>query len=86
MPATAKTTPAQWVDLLVRHGAALRTAGVTKIEIGECLVELAPPDQVVSITADDEDEDGFNAGLEVDPLDDQNTFGGPIPMRDGRRK
>lgn len=64
-----KTTPAEWVQILVSNAEALRKSGVLSFSVDGCEVILAPHSaQFSSEAAEEEYEDD-------DPLDDPSTFG-----------
>lgn len=64
-----KTTPEKWLDLLIARAGDLRKAGVTRVELDGCTVDLAPPEQpLVPLELHEEDE-------VRDPLSDPATYG-----------
>jgi hypothetical protein len=69
-----KTQPAEWLDLVARNAERLRKAGVTKLELDGCKVELSPyvSEEIVKRALEQEDE----PNVWGDPA----TFG----LRDGR--
>ncbi len=73
-----KTTPEQWIELLVRKASALRKAGVLDVETDGCKATLAPivpemPDIIEPPT------DGTRR-YTTDPLADGMTYpGGVVP-------
>lgn len=63
-------TPAEWIALLVENAQALRASGVTRIQLGDCVVELSPFDSRSR-------NDDIPAALSA--LDDPATWGGRVP-------
>jgi hypothetical protein len=73
--ATRTTTPAEWLDLLIRKAPALRDAGVKRIDLKGVVVELTERDApAVADTASDEEHPDM-----MDPLEDPSTYGGRVP-------
>lgn len=64
-----KTTPAEWVQILVSNAEALRKSGVLSFSVDGCEVILAPHTTEFSSEANEEDFE------DDDPLDDPSTFG-----------
>lgn len=72
MPAAKKQpAPAEWFALLEAHAERLRKAGITRIELEGCVVDLAPYVEGEG-KADGEDEAG-----PVDAWSDPATYGLP---------
>lgn len=68
-----RTTPAQWLELLIERAPQLRRAGVTRIALEGCTVDLAPVEPAAVHVPEEEAE-------LLDPLDDPRTFpGGRMP-------
>lgn len=65
MPAT---TPAEWLRLVAESAPALRAAGVTRLKLAGCEIEISPSEPAVVRIEREEPTYG-------DPLDDPATFG-----------
>ena len=71
-----KTTPEEWIELLVRKAAALREAGVLTVESDGCTASLAPVEPDMPEFDDPpKEQDQYTA----DPLNSTDTYGGPVP-------
>lgn len=80
-------TPSEWLDLFEARAPTLRARGIASVEIAgdRAIVRFAPPFGVIEgptasappAAATPEPEP--DPDDEADPLDDEATFGGPVP-------
>lgn len=68
----AGISPAEWLRLITEHAKALREAGVTRLKLSGCELELSKEEPMV--VRIESEERTFE-----DPLDDPATFGGRMP-------
>ncbi len=68
-------TPEQWLDLLIRKAPALRSAGVTTIDLVGCRFEISP--EMPQLEQSDQGQQEHT----LEPLDDPATYGrlGRVP-------
>lgn len=75
MTARKKPTPADLVDLVIGKAEALRAAGVTRLELADVTVDLAPyrDDGATEVTTSNGQDEAGPVGWEDDPA----TYGLP---------
>jgi len=73
MPPTAKTTPAEWLDLIVERAAKLRDAGVSHLAIGDVVINFHPAFPELAEAVETETTQPRDA------MEDPDTYGGPVP-------
>ena len=68
IPSGVDTSPAEWFRLATEYADKLRKAGVLRLELTGCVMELAPVPEPMPSRAPEPDEYS-------DPLDDPATYG-----------
>lgn len=70
--------PTQLLDLIIAKAPDLRAAGVLHVQLEGLAFALAPLERAVMVE-DDEDQEGQQGAPSSDPLNDEDTYGGPVP-------
>jgi hypothetical protein len=70
-----KTSPREWLELIAEKAEDLRRAGVVRVKLAGCEVEIAPAIEPLRVT-----DAGLTAAEPVDALNDPASFvGGRVP-------